>query len=1061
MLQTVRLRTKFLLALVLLGITPLAVVGYITFNNSNTALTEAAFAQLESIREIKKAQILHVFDTHQRNMEVLLETVRTLRQEALEKFRSVQESQKARLEEYFQISQQQLQVFSANQTVMTALMQFGTAVRTDGTIDEGRYVYFESEFGPSLRQFTETFGYDDLMLINTSGTVVYTLNKASDLGQNVLSGPLKDSGLGAGFARMLEEATVQDFEPYSPSQDQQTGFIGAPVVLDGDTIGVIALKLTPEAINRIVQTREGMGTTGETFIVRQTDQGGEYRSDRIVGQGRIGEEATALNPSRIFSGESGSIVDKGSTGQIELVRYAPLTIRGLNWVIVTTMSLEEVLSPKLAGETDDYFTRYLKKYGYYDLFLIHPNGNIFYTVKHEADYQTNLLSGTYAATGFGKMVERVLRTKTFELADFEAYAPSNGEPAGFMAQPLLMDETVELVVALQIPIEGINAVMLERTGMRSTGETYLVGADGLLRSDSFLDPETYSVAASLRYPDQGRIQTVASQNALSGQTGRGILRNYLGTRVLSVYAPLQIGDITWALIADIETSEALAAITRLRVSFLVVTGLALLAIVIVAVVLSNSITRPITQFLRIGKAIAAGDLTQNIVVRRSSREFDELAEAFRTMKGTLEHVFQEMHVLIQGIQAGQLTLRGNAAQLTGGWRDLIVGMNRLIEAFAAPITVTASALDQLAQGDIPDAITQSYKGDFNIIVTALNTMSQKLTRVVREVKASINTFAQNSQELSASAEALSEGTAEQAAATEEASASMEQMTANIRQNADNARQTELLAKQAVQYAEESGQVVSETVIAMQQIVGQISVIQDIANQTRLLSLNATIEASRAQEFGKSFGVVAHEVRNLADTSRIAAEKIGQLAISSLDVSQKAGTMLATLVPNIQKTAELVQEISAASAEQSSGAIQVNKAIQQLDQVTQQNAASAEQVSVAAESLANQATQLQEVIAFFTIPETLIEQPGSEFELLDELRTLFTSQVTDEQLMTMLKSLRSTSIQKSAVSESPSDDHETSEPPGETPPASAPQGHPLNLSSKPESHDSIDEEFERY
>lgn len=972
MLQTVRLRTKFLLALVLLGITPLAVVGYITVNNSNTALKEAAFAQLESIREIKKAQILHVFDTHQRNMEVLLETVRTLRQEALEKFRSVQESQKARLEEYFQISQQQLQVFSANQTVMTALMQFGTAVRPDGTIDEGRYVYFESEFGPSLRQFTETFGYDDLLLINTSGTIVYTLNKASDLGQNLFSGPLKDSGLGAGFARMLEGPAVQDFEPYSPSQDQQTGFIGAPVVLDDETIGVIALKLTPEAMNRIVQTREGMGTTGETFIVRQTDQGGEYRSDRIVGQGRIGEAIATLDPDRIFSGESGSIVDKGSTGQIELLRYAPLDIPGLNWVIVTTMSLEEVLSPKLEGEIDDYFTRYLKKYGYSDLFLIHPNGNIFYTVKHEADYQTNILNGSYAATGFGKMVERVLRTKTFELADFEAYAPSNAEPAGFMAQPLLTDETVELVVALQIPIEGINAVMLERTGMRSTGETYLVGTDGLMRSDSFLDPESYSVTASLRHPDQGRIQTVASQNVLSGQTGRGMLQNYLGTRVLSAYTPLRIGDITWALIADIETSEALAAITRLQTSFLVVTGLALFAIVIVAVVLSNSITRPINQFLRIGKAIAAGDLTQNIVVRRSSKELDELAGA-------------------------------------------------------------------------------------------LNTMSQKLTHVVREVKASINTFAQNSQQLSASAEALSEGTAQQAAATEEASASMQEMAANIRQNSDNARQTELLAQQAVQYAEESGQVVAETVMAMQQIVGQISVIQDIANQTRLLALNATIEASRAQEFGKAFSVVAHEVRDLAETTRTAAEKIVHLARSSLEVSQKAGAMLTTLVPNIQKTAELIQEISAASAEQLSGAEQVNKAIQQLDQVTQQNAASAEQVAAAAETLASQATQLQEVIAFFTIPEALIEQAEFESELLNELRTLFTSKVTDEQVMTRLRTLVRTSSQKPIVAEWSPADHETaSNQPGETPPppVSDSRGHPLDLSSKPEGRDS-DEEFERY
>jgi methyl-accepting chemotaxis protein len=346
--------------------------------------------------------------------------------------------------------------------------------------------------------------------------------------------------------------------------------------------------------------------------------------------------------------------------------------------------------------------------------------------------------------------------------------------------------------------------------------------------------------------------------------------------------------------------------------------------------------------------------------------------------------------------------------------------------------------EKITRGDFRQSITVRQQDEIGALADAFRKMQHVTIHVVREVNSSINTVAQRSQELNTNAEMLSEGTAQQAAATEEASASMQEMTANIRQNADNARQTELLAQQAVQSAEESGEVVAETVLAMQQIVGQISVVQDIANQTRLLSLNATIEASRAQEFGKAFGVVAHEVRSLAETTRTAAERIVQLASSSMDISQKAGTMLATLVPNIQKTAELVQEISAASAEQSSGAMQVNKAIQQLDQVTQQNAASAEQVAAASEALANQAAQLQKTIAFFTIPEAPIEQPGFESELLNGLRTLFTSNATDEQVMTRLRSLLGTSIQKPAVSESVPPDHEpTSDQSGETssPPAS--------------------------
>lgn len=903
MLSSFSIRSKFLMAFLLLGITPLAVVGYLTFTNSNAALSSLAFAQLESMREVKKAQILNLFETHQRNMDALLETVRTLRQSSLEKFSSVQESLKARLEEYFEISQEQLKVFSANQTVMTALMQFGTAIGTDGTIDEGRYAYFEDEFGESLRQFQESFGYYDLMLINMGGIVVYSVRKEADLGQSVTSGVLQASGLGQRFKQMLEHPLIQDFEPYPPSQNQHIGFMSAPIVFEDETIGSIVLKITPDVVNRIVQTREGMGNTGETFLVRRTmaaaspletaefeqatpnrfhlyrrqaEQAIEYRSDRVVRQGRIGEKAAELDPEQIFSGKVGSIVDVLTSGQMELLRYAPLKIHGLDWVIITTMALEEVLSPKLDGETEDYFTRYIKKYGYADLFLAHPNGHIFYSVTHEADYQTNILAGQYASTGLGKLIDRVLRTKTFGIADFEAYAPSNGAPAGFMAQPLLTDQTIELIVALQIPIDGINAVMLERTGMQATGETYLVGSDGLLRSDSFLAPETHAVKASLSHPDQGRIQTSASQNALSGQTGRGIMLNYLGKRVLSAYTALHIGDITWALLAEIDTSEALASVKRQSMSFGIVTGGALLAIMLVSLAWSSYITHPINQVVSALKLVADGDVSTEILTRRNLNRRDEIG----------------------------------------------------------------------------------------VLAVTVNAMIVKLRAIANDVKNTAEQVTVGGQIINISAEQMSEGAAQQAAATEEASSSMEQMAANIRQNTDNAIQTELIALKAASDARESGAAVIETVEAMQRIAQKVSLIEDITAQTRMLSLNATIEAARAQEYGHGFAVVSAEIRSLAERSRIAATEITQLVMSSSAIAERAGELLAKLVPDIQKTAMLVQEISAASREQNSSTEQINQAVQQLDQVTQQNSAASEKFATTAEELSNQAKQLQQVIGFF-------------------------------------------------------------------------------------------------
>ncbi len=202
------------------------------------------------------------------------------------------------------------------------------------------------------------------------------------------------------------------------------------------------------------------------------------------------------------------------------------------------------------------------------------------------------------------------------------------------------------------------------------------------------------------------------------------------------------------------------------------------------------------------------------------------------------------------------------------------------------------------------------------------------------------------------------------AAAEEVSSFMEQMTSNIKQNSDNALQTDKISQKAAQDARKGGQAVAEAVNAMKEIANKISIIEEIARQTNLLALNAAIEAARAGEHGKGFAVVASEVRKLAERSQTAAGEIGELSSSSVEVAEKAGEMLARLVPDIQKTAELVQEITAASAEQNSGADQINKAIVQLDQVIQQNASASEEMASTSEELAGQAEQLQATIEFF-------------------------------------------------------------------------------------------------
>ncbi|MHB8057496.1 MAG: methyl-accepting chemotaxis protein [Desulfuromonadaceae bacterium] len=385
---------------------------------------------------------------------------------------------------------------------------------------------------------------------------------------------------------------------------------------------------------------------------------------------------------------------------------------------------------------------------------------------------------------------------------------------------------------------------------------------------------------------------------------------------------------------------------------------------------------------------------------------------YNVIKGNLNNMVKMMNdllaqtdILINGAADGELDKRANADMFVGGWNQLVKGVNATVTNIVNPLMVTATYVDRISKGDMPPVITDVYKGEYNLIKNNLNNlvnatngitenakkvsqgnlmvelkkrcenddlmgslaaMVAKLKEVVMEVQSAADNVASGGQEMSATAQEMSQGATEQAASAEEVSSSMEQMASSIRQNTDNAMQTEKIAIKSAADAKEGGKAVIETVAAMKQIATKISIIEEIARQTNLLALNAAIEAARAGEHGKGFAVVASEVRKLAERSQSAAGEISQLSTSSVAIAEQAGEMLTRMLPDIQKTAELVQEISASSKEQDTGAEQINKAIQQLDQVIQQNASSAEEMASTTEELSGQAEQLKATIAFFTL-----------------------------------------------------------------------------------------------
>ena len=290
----------------------------------------------------------------------------------------------------------------------------------------------------------------------------------------------------------------------------------------------------------------------------------------------------------------------------------------------------------------------------------------------------------------------------------------------------------------------------------------------------------------------------------------------------------------------------------------------------------------------------------------------------------------------------------------------------LTKAITGPVIKGVAFAKGMAEGDFTRTLDINQKDEIGVLAASLNEMVGKLRDVVAEVQSASENVASGSEELSASAQSMSQGATEQAASVEEISSSMEQMSSNIKQNAENAQQTQSIAVKAAQDARQGGEAVISAVAAMKNIAEKISIIEEIARQTNLLALNAAIEAARAGEHGKGFAVVAAEVRKLAERSGSAAAEISELSASSVQVAEQAGSMLTKMVPDIQRTADLVQEIAAASQEQNSGASQINKAIQQLDQVVQQNASASEEMASTSEELSSQAEQLQSTMAFFRV-----------------------------------------------------------------------------------------------
>jgi len=636
------------------GVIPLAVAAWLSYSGADNALTTSegqasdslqkqTFAQLVALRDVKKNQIEQYFSEREGDMGVLVETVATLREEAFGKLTAVREIKKNQIENFFAERIANAEVLARDPFIIEAFKELDGAFDSGGGATGGKfegktneeyqapdeYTAVHDKYFETLKHLMVKYELYDIFLMSPDqGDTNFTVTKEADFGQRAskIDSSLRDVWQ---VAAREGKVAISDTKPYEPSAGAPAQFVAAPIRENGEIIGVVAIQISLDAVNKIMTERSGMGQTGETYLVG-SDQ--LMRSDSFLDpknhtvaasfanreKGSVGTEASKA----AVAGETGAKVIIDYNGNPVLSAYAPITMGDTTWAILAEIDVAEAFCPKIKGKEKDFFTQYNEQYGYYDLFLINPDGYCFYSVCQEADYQTNFVNGKYKDSNLGELTREVLQTGKFGFADFKPYAPSNGTPAAFIAQPVVANGKAEVVVALQLSLETVNAIMGVRAGMGETGETYLVGPGKRMRSDSFLDKEGHSVAASFAGTiEKNGVDTEAATEALSGKEDAKIISDYNGNPVLSAYAPVKVFGTTWALLAEIDKAEAFAPVDQiqasageaksgLQVKAWIIAGIAILAILVVAYFVANLVTGPVKKIAGVLEVVAQGDYSQ-------------------------------------------------------------------------------------------------------------------------------------------------------------------------------------------------------------------------------------------------------------------------------------------------------------------------------------------------------------------------------------------------------------------------------------------------------------------
>ncbi|MBF0379596.1 MAG: hypothetical protein HQL69_01175 [Magnetococcales bacterium] len=882
-LQNARIKPMLIWTYLLVGLIPIILSGYTGSSNSEEALLNQAFNQLKSVREIKKVQIENYFKEREGDIGVLVETVNTLRSNAINQLTAINQSKKQQIEDYFRGRQLLMMDVRKNLRFTKAVDPFTEAIAHGINSQEYKNVYRQRYSG--LKTFQDTSEFFDVYIINLKGQVVFSTERRSDMGSKLLQGPLKNSGLAEAFKKGRLDTHMTDFSFYEPT-GAPAAFISTPLVNSkGSIVGVGAFQISLKPINSIMSTRHGMGKTGENYIVGPDKL---MRSDSFLDPKYHSVVASFANPEKgKVDTEAVRLALAGNTGADVIIDYnnnpvvsafTPLKIKGVKWVLLSEIDVAEAFSP-VDESGHEYFKKYQEMYGYYDVFLVNPDGFVFYTSSKEADYQTNMVNGKYSSSNLGKLVRQVIQTKKYGVADFAPYAPSNGDPAAFIAQPLVHNgDEVELVVALQLSLESINSTMQQRAGMGKSGESYLVGPDKLMRSDSFLDPNNHSVKASLQGSvAKNGVDTEGVRDILNGKAGAKIITDYNGNPVLSAYTPVDIPGLSWGLLVEIDFAEVEEPIVAL-INVILITILIIAAIVVVvALFISNNLISTLREQSALFRSV-------NVKLSESSVSLGKLAV---------------------DMSSGASNLSDQSTQAASAAEEMSANMHTI------------------------SAATEEMSANMATVSSAAEEMSANMSTIASATEeANINLDG-----VSSGGESAKENMEQVQEASQRTGSNVSDLATSVEQLSSSISGVRVRCEKATKEAQEAKVSSQETFVIMENLgksgreIGKmVDVINSIAEQTNILALNASIEAAGAGEAGMGFAVVANEVKQLARQTSEATQMIADQIDEIRSNSDSAGSATHKVGEIISQLGDANNEILLAVNEQNSTVDEISTAM---------------------------------------------------------------------------------------------------------------------------------------